>query len=85
MSLSGRLETMDLPEVLQWVQLAENRPLAFVRDKTKNPPVLEGWKDCSSRSNDLTKQLGQFLLFQERSPNRSSNAPLKFTCRREPS
>jgi hypothetical protein len=65
MSLSGRLMTMDLPEVLQWVTVGKKTgSLTFVKDKIK---VFIYFKDgliVSSRSNDPTKQLGQFLLFQ---------------------
>jgi tetratricopeptide (TPR) repeat protein len=65
MSLSGRLKTMDLPEVLQWVTIGRKTgSLAFVRDKTKVNIYLQDGKIISSRSNDPTKQLGQFLLFQ---------------------
>jgi tetratricopeptide (TPR) repeat protein len=65
MSLSGRLETMDLPEVLQWVTIGRKTgSLSFVRDKTKVHLFLQDGKIISSRSNDPTKQLGQFLLFQ---------------------
>jgi tetratricopeptide (TPR) repeat protein len=65
MSLSGRLETMDLPEVLQWVTIGRKTgSLSFVRDKTKVYLFLQDGKIISSRSNDPTKQLGQFLLFQ---------------------
>ncbi|MGD0101366.1 MAG: DUF4388 domain-containing protein [Acidobacteriota bacterium] len=65
MSLSGRLKTMDLPEVLQWVTIGRKTgTLAFVRDKTKVYLYLQDGKIISSRSNDPTKQLGQFLLFQ---------------------
>jgi len=65
MSLSGRLETMDLPEVLQWVTIGRKTgSLAFVKDKTKIHLFLQEGKIISSRSNDPTKQLGQFLLFQ---------------------
>jgi hypothetical protein len=65
MSLSGRLKTMDLPEVLQWVTIGRKTgSLAFVRDKTKVNIYLQDGQIISSRSNDPTKQLGQFLLFQ---------------------
>jgi tetratricopeptide (TPR) repeat protein len=65
MSLSGRLDTMDLPEVLQWVTIGRKTgSLSFVRDKTKIHLFLQDGKIISSRSNDPTKQLGQFLLFQ---------------------
>jgi tetratricopeptide (TPR) repeat protein len=65
MSLSGRLETMDLPEVLQWVTIGrKSGSLSFVRDKTKVHLFLQDGKIISSRSNDPTRQLGQFLLFQ---------------------
>ena len=56
---------MDLPEVLQWVTIGRKTgTLAFVRDKTKVHLYLQDGKIISSRSNDPTKQLGQFLLFQ---------------------
>jgi len=65
MSLSGRLTTMDLPDVLQWVTVGKKTgSLIFAKDKIK---VFIYFKDgliISSRSNDPTKQLGQFLLFQ---------------------
>jgi tetratricopeptide (TPR) repeat protein len=65
MSLSGRLKTMDLPEVLQWVTIGKKTgSLAFVRDKTKVNIYMKDGQIISSRSNDPTKQLGQFLLFQ---------------------
>ncbi|MBP1624164.1 MAG: hypothetical protein H6Q07_2184 [Acidobacteria bacterium] len=65
MSLSGRLKTMDLPEVLQWVAIGRKTgSLAFVRDKTKIHLYFKDGQIISSRSNDPTKQLGQFLLFQ---------------------
>jgi len=65
MSLSGRLDTMDLPEVLQWVTIGRKTgSLAFVKDKTKIQIFMKDGKIISSRSNDPTKQLGQFLLFQ---------------------
>ena len=65
MSLSGRLKTMDLPEVLQWCVIGRKTgSLAFVRDKTKINIYMQDGKIISSRSNDPTKQLGQFLLFQ---------------------
>lgn len=65
MSLSGRLKTMDLPEVLQWVTAGHKTGLlSFVRDKTKANVYLQDGLIIASRSNDPTKQLGQFLLFQ---------------------
>lgn len=65
MSLSGRLKTMDLAELLQWVTIGRKTgSLAFVRDKTKIYIYLKDGQIISSRSNDPTKQLGQFLLFQ---------------------
>jgi tetratricopeptide (TPR) repeat protein len=65
MTLSGRLNTMDLPEVLQWVAIGRKTgSLGFVRDKTKVYIFLKDGQIISSRSNDPTKQLGQFLLFQ---------------------
>jgi hypothetical protein len=65
MSLSGRLNTMDLPEVLQWVTIGRKTgSLSFVKDKTKVHIFLKEGRIISSSSNDPTKQLGQFLLFQ---------------------
>jgi tetratricopeptide (TPR) repeat protein len=65
MSLSGRLNTMDLPEVLQWLAIGRKTgTLAFVKDKIKVHIFLKAGQIISSRSNDPTKQLGQFLLFQ---------------------
>ncbi len=65
MSLSGRLKTMDLPELLQWVTIGRKTgSLAFVKEKTKVYIYLQDGKIISSKSNDPTKQLGQFLLFQ---------------------
>jgi hypothetical protein len=65
MSLSGRLNTMDLPEVLQWATIGRKTgSLSFVKDKTKVNIFLNSGKIISSTSNDPTKQLGQFLLFE---------------------
>ncbi|MDI9613477.1 MAG: DUF4388 domain-containing protein [Acidobacteriota bacterium] len=65
MSLSGRLKTMDLPEVLQWVAVGRKTgTLSLVRDKTKVYIYFRDGSIISSSSNDPTKQLGQFLLFQ---------------------
>jgi tetratricopeptide (TPR) repeat protein len=65
MSLSGRLNTMDLPEVLQWITIGRKTgSLSFVKDKTKVRLYLKDGQIISSSSNDPTKQLGQFLLFQ---------------------
>lgn len=65
MSLSGTLKTMDLPEVLQWVAVGKKTgSLSFVRDKAKVFIYVRDGLIISSRSNDPTKQLGQFLLFQ---------------------
>ncbi len=65
MSLSGRLNTMDLPEVLQWVTIGRKTgALSFIKDKIKVYIFLKDGKIISSISNDPTKQLGQFLLFQ---------------------
>ncbi|HTY63586.1 MAG TPA: DUF4388 domain-containing protein [Acidobacteriota bacterium] len=65
MSLSGRLNTMDLPEVLQWVTIGRKTgSLSFVKEKSKVHLFLKDGRIISSTSNDPTKQLGQFLLFQ---------------------
>lgn len=65
MSLSGNLKTMDLPELLQWVTLGrKSGSLTFVRNKTKNHVFFKDGKIISSKSNEPTKQLGHYLLFQ---------------------
>jgi hypothetical protein len=67
MSLSGRLKTMDLPEVLQWVTIGrKSGTLTFAQDKIKIQLFLKEGQILASRSNDPTKQLGQFLLFQSK-------------------
>lgn len=56
---------MDLPEVLQWVTIGRKTgSLSFVKEKSKVHLFLKEGKIISSTSNDPTKQLGQFLLFQ---------------------
>jgi tetratricopeptide (TPR) repeat protein len=56
---------MDLPEVLQWATIGRKTgSLSFVKDKTRVFIFLKDGKIISSTSNDPTKQLGQFLLFQ---------------------
>ena len=65
MSLSGNLKTMDLAELLQWVALGRKTgSLAFIRNKSKNYIYFKAGHIISSRSNEPTKQLGHFLLFQ---------------------
>ena len=65
MSLSGNLKTMDLSELLQWVTLGRKTgSLTFIRDKSKNHIYFKAGQIISSRSNEPTKQLGHFLLFQ---------------------
>ncbi len=65
MSLSGNLNTMELAELLQWVTLGRKTgSLTFIRSKTKNYIFFRNGQIISSRSNEPTKQLGHFLLFQ---------------------
>ena len=65
MSLSGNLKTMDLAELLQWVTLGRKTgSLTFVRNKTKNYVFFKDGKIISSKSNEPTRQLGHYLLFQ---------------------
>jgi tetratricopeptide (TPR) repeat protein len=65
MSLSGTLKTMDLPEVLQWVTIGRKTgSLVFVRDKIKIIIYFKDGDIIAAVSNEPTKQLGQFLLFQ---------------------
>ncbi len=64
MSLSGNLQTMDLAELLQWVHLGRRTgSLTFVRNKTKNYIFFKDGKIVSSKSNEPTKQIGHYLLF----------------------
>jgi tetratricopeptide (TPR) repeat protein len=65
MSLSGNLNTMELAELLQWVTMGRKTgSLTFIRNKTKNYIYFRDGQIISSRSNEPTKQLGHFLLFQ---------------------
>ncbi len=65
MSLSGNLKTMDLAELLQWVTLGRKTgSLTFVRNKTKNYIFFKDGRIISSRSNEPTKRIGHYLLFQ---------------------
>jgi tetratricopeptide (TPR) repeat protein len=65
MSLSGNLKTMDLAELLQWVTLGRKTgSLTFVRNKIKNYIFFKDGRIISSRSNEPTKRIGHYLLFQ---------------------
>jgi hypothetical protein len=65
MSLSGNLKTMELAELLQWITLGRKTgSLAFIQNKVKNYIYFRDGGIVSSRSNEPTKQLGHFLLFQ---------------------
>lgn len=65
MSLSGNLKTMDLAELLQWVTLGRKTgSLTFVKKKTKNSIFFKDGRIISSRSNEPTKQIGHYLLYQ---------------------
>ena len=67
MSLSGNLKTMDLAELLQWVAIGKKTgALAFLKDNTKNYIYFRDGLIISSRSNEPTYQLGQYLIFQGR-------------------
>lgn len=56
---------MELAELLQWVTLGRKTgTLTFIRNKTKNYIFFRNGQIISSRSNEPTKQLGHFLLFQ---------------------
>lgn len=56
---------MDLAELLQWIGMGrKNGSLTFIKRKTKNYIYFREGKIVSSSSNDPTKYLGQFLLFQ---------------------
>ena len=65
MALSGNLKTMELPDLLQWLTLGRKTgALIFIKNKTKNYIYVKEGRIISSSSNDPTKYLGQFLLFQ---------------------
>lgn len=65
MSLTGSLATMELSELLQWISLGRKTGcLAFIRGKVKNGIYFQDGRIISSRSNEPTRQLGHFLLFQ---------------------
>ncbi len=65
MSLSGNLRTMDLAELLQWVALGRKTgSLTFARNKIKIFIFFKDGQIISSRSNEPTRQLGHYLLFQ---------------------
>jgi len=65
MALSGNLKTMELPDLLQWLTLGRKTgALAFIKNRTKNYIYFKQGRIISSSSNDPTKYLGQFLLFQ---------------------
>src|SRR5512144_2224856 len=65
MSLSGNLRTMDLAELLQWVALGRKTgSLTFARNKIKIFIFFRDGQIISSRSNEPTRQLGHYLLFQ---------------------
>src|SRR5512146_350696 len=67
MSLSGNLKTMELAELLQWITLGRKTgSLTFVRNKAKNHIFFKDGKIISSKSNEPTRQLGHYLLFQEK-------------------
>jgi hypothetical protein len=56
---------MELAELLQWITLGRKTgSLTFVRNKTKNHIFFRDGKIISSKSNEPTKQLGHYLLFQ---------------------
>ena len=67
MSLSGTLQTMSLPDLLQWIHSARKTgTLALHGERhTKQIHVTDGCITSSS-SNDPTEQLGQFLLSRGR-------------------
>jgi hypothetical protein len=56
---------MDLTDLLQWITLGRKTgSLTFARSKIKNHIFFQDGKIISSRSNEPTKQLGHYLLFQ---------------------
>ena len=67
MSVSGKMKTMDLAELLQWVTMGRKTgALAFIREKIKNYIYFKQGQIISSRSNEPNKQLGHYLLYQGR-------------------
>jgi hypothetical protein len=67
MSLSGKLETMGLPEVLQWIDLSRKTGTLFLRRRSVEKRLLfhEGAL-YSSWSNHPRESLGQFLIRDSR-------------------
>lgn len=63
MSLSGKLETMGLPEVLQWIAMTRKTGTLYVRRRSVDKRIVfnEGAL-YSSWSNHPRESLGQFLI-----------------------
>lgn len=65
MALSGSLKTMDLAELIQWITIGRKTgALTFIKNKTRNFIYFRDGSIISSSSNEPSKFLGQFLLFQ---------------------
>ncbi len=63
MSLSGKLETMGLPEVLQWIATSRKTGTLYVRKASVEKRILfQAGEIYSSWSNHPRESLGQFLI-----------------------
>jgi hypothetical protein len=67
MSLSGKLETMGLPEVLQWIAMSRKTGTLFLRRRSvEKRLVFREGALYSSWSNHPRESLGQFLIRDRR-------------------
>ena len=63
MSLNGKLETMGLPEVLQWIATSRKTGTLFLRRASVEKRILfQAGEIYSSWSNHPRESLGQFLI-----------------------
>jgi len=66
MSLTGRLRTMALPDVLQWLAMGRKTgTLVVERRSIQKKIIFRDGSIYSSWSNDPRESLGQFLLRQQ--------------------
>jgi tetratricopeptide (TPR) repeat protein len=63
MSLTGNLQTMSLPDILQWISMGQKTGTLHVeRRSVQKRLVVRDGKIFSSWSNDPRESLGQFLI-----------------------
>jgi len=74
MSISGNLSTMNLSEILQWLQLGQKTgTLMISRNDVSKEIYFKGGNVCSASSSASSEFMGQFLL----SSNKLSERQLK--------